>query len=163
ASAAQLTASGAARLADAHVPPPATHAGNGAEEARSLLRRLAELLPRNDLRAIACLQQLVALLGADASVPLREMSTGLDRLGFEVCRRLKGDERTAGIPVIFVTASDQTEEETRGFAAGGVDYITKPFQPPTVRARVRTHLELKDARDLLAQLAALDPLTGITN
>jgi diguanylate cyclase (GGDEF)-like protein len=83
--------------------------------------------------------------------------------GLEVCRRLKADERTASIPVIFVTASGETADETRGFAAGGVDYITKPIQPPTVRARVRTHLELKQARDLLAQMAWLDGLTGIPN
>ena len=83
--------------------------------------------------------------------------------GFEVCRRLKADERTAATPVIFVTASEEIEDETQGFEVGGVDYIAKPIQPPTVRARVRTHVELKQARDLLAQLAWLDGLTGIAN
>src|SRR5581483_5647395 len=52
---------------------------------------------------------------------------------------------------------------TQGFEVGGVDYIAKPIQPPIVRARVRTHVELKQARDLLAQLAWLDGLTGIAN
>ena len=83
--------------------------------------------------------------------------------GFEVCRRLKADERTAQIPVIFVTAREETEDETTGFDAGGVDYITKPAKPAIVRARVRTHLELKQSRDLLAHLAMVDPLTGIPN
>jgi diguanylate cyclase (GGDEF)-like protein len=83
--------------------------------------------------------------------------------GFEVCRRLKADERTSGIPVIFVTAREETEDETTGFDAGGVDYITKPAKPAIVRARVRTHLELKQSRDLLAHLAMVDPLTGIPN
>ena len=86
---------------------------------------------------------------------------GLD--GFETCRRLRADPRTAGIPVIFVTANEATEDEARGFDAGAVDYITKPIRPPVVRARVRTHLELKEARDLLERLASLDPLTGIPN
>jgi diguanylate cyclase (GGDEF)-like protein len=83
--------------------------------------------------------------------------------GFEVCRLLKKDERTSRIPVIFVTAREEVGDETQGFNVGGVDYITKPIQPPIVRARVRTHLELKHARDLLESLASIDPLTGIAN
>lgn len=83
--------------------------------------------------------------------------------GFEVCRRLKSDERTNKIPVIFVTAREEISDEARGFDVGGVDYITKPVQPLIVRARVRTHLELKQARDLLESLASLDGLTGIAN
>lgn len=83
--------------------------------------------------------------------------------GFEVCRRLKSDERTSRVPVIFVTAREEASEEARGFDAGGVDYITKPIRPPVVRARVQTHLELKRSRDLLEQLASIDPLTGIPN
>ena len=80
---------------------------------------------------------------------------GID--GMEVCRRLKGLPVTAGIPVIFVTAMGEAEYETRGFEVGAVDYITKPVNPPVVLARVRTHLELKEARDWLEdQNAALD-------
>jgi len=86
-----------------------------------------------------------------------------DMDGFEVCRRLKSDERTARIPVIFVTAREETHDETRGFEAGAVDYIIKPIVPPIVRARVRTHLELKRARDLLERMASIDGLTGIAN
>ena len=66
--------------------------------------------------------------------------------GFDVCRRLKADERTRRIPVIFVTSLEEVHDEAMGFDVGGVDYITKPFHAPIVRARVRTHLELKQAR-----------------
>jgi diguanylate cyclase (GGDEF)-like protein len=83
--------------------------------------------------------------------------------GFEVCRRLASQPQTAKIPVIFVTALEQSEDEARGFAVGGVDYITKPIRPAVVRARVRTHVELKRSRDALERLAAVDPLTGIAN
>ncbi|MBT4497583.1 MAG: sigma-54-dependent Fis family transcriptional regulator, partial [Gemmatimonadetes bacterium] len=61
--------------------------------------------------------------------------------GYETCRRLKGDERTCEIPVVFITARDEKESLLRGFAVGGVDYITKPFAAEEVQARVRTHLE----------------------
>lgn len=70
------------------------------------------------------------------------MMPGMD--GYEVCRRLKADPATAGIPVIFVTARDQSEDEERGLELGAVDYITKPVNPAIVRARVRTHLDLYD-------------------
>ncbi|HEX8152240.1 MAG TPA: response regulator, partial [Thermoanaerobaculia bacterium] len=83
--------------------------------------------------------------------------------GFEVCRRLKSDAATSRIPVIFVTAREEVGDEARGFNVGGVDYITKPIQPPIVRARVRTHLELKRTHDLLESLASVDALTGIAN
>jgi diguanylate cyclase (GGDEF)-like protein len=62
-----------------------------------------------------------------------------------------------------VTARGEVADETRGFDVGGVDYITKPISPPVVRARVRTHLELKENRDLLAELASRDGLTGAVN
>jgi putative two-component system response regulator len=75
------------------------------------------------------------------------MMPGLD--GFEVCRRLQADPRTCQIPVIFITSLGDYENETLGFAVGGVDYITKPFNPMVVRARVQTHLELKAVRDAL--------------
>jgi diguanylate cyclase (GGDEF)-like protein len=83
--------------------------------------------------------------------------------GFEVCRQMKSDETTSRIPVIFVTAREEVDDETRGFNVGGVDYIAKPIRPPIVRARVQTHLELKHARDLLESLASIDALTGIAN
>ncbi|MFH1134525.1 MAG: two-component system response regulator [Pseudomonadota bacterium] len=69
--------------------------------------------------------------------------------GYEVCRRLKANEATRDIPVIFVTAKSEVEDETKGFEVGGVDYIVKPISPPIVLARVRTHLELTQARKFL--------------
>ncbi|WP_157493368.1 sigma 54-interacting transcriptional regulator [Desulfonatronovibrio magnus] len=76
-----------------------------------------------------------------------------DMDGYEVCRRLKADERTRGTPVIFVTAMDQDEDEELGFSLGAADYITKPFKPSIVRARVRTQINLKLHADLLEQAA----------
>jgi phosphoserine phosphatase RsbU/P len=76
--------------------------------------------------------------------------------GYEVCRRLKADAATRDIPVIFLTGKIEAEDETRGFTVGAVDYIHKPFSPAVVKARVQTHLALRDAREQLArQLAAI--------
>lgn len=68
--------------------------------------------------------------------------------GLDVCRALKTETATASIPVIFVTALSDTQDETLGFEAGAVDYITKPISAPVVRARVRTHLSLVRAEEL---------------
>jgi putative two-component system response regulator len=75
------------------------------------------------------------------------MMPGID--GYEVCRRLKADPRTQDIPVIFLTAKTEVEDEQKGFDVGCVDYITKPISPPIVMARVKTHLLLKSAKDFL--------------
>jgi diguanylate cyclase (GGDEF)-like protein len=83
--------------------------------------------------------------------------------GYEVCRHLQADPRTRDIPIIFVTALNSPEEETRGLEAGAVDYISKPVNPVVVRARVRTHLTLKHQADLLRSMAFQDGLTGIAN
>jgi two-component system sensor histidine kinase/response regulator len=69
--------------------------------------------------------------------------------GLEVCKRLKADEKTKKIPVIFLTASNEIEGVVQAFEAGAVDYVTKPFQAEELLARVRTHLELKNAREAL--------------
>ena len=81
--------------------------------------------------------------------------------GFEVCRRLKADEKTHEIPVIFMTIVAGTEDKVIGFTVGGVDYVTKPFQYEELLARVTTHLrirtltrELQAARELLEQRIA---------
>ena len=68
--------------------------------------------------------------------------------GLDVCRTLKAQAATAAIPVIFVTALADTQDEAQGFEAGAVDYISKPISPPVVRARVRTHLSLVRAEEL---------------
>jgi len=114
-----------------------------------------ELLVATDARRALELAPSVDLILLDVVMP------ELD--GLEVCRRLRADPATARIPVIFVTSREQTEDEMEGFGAGAVDYIVKPIRPAVVRARVRTHLELKNARDALEQLAIADALTGIAN
>lgn len=68
--------------------------------------------------------------------------------GYDVCRQLKADARTQDVPVIFVSALTDMDDEAEGFEAGGVDYIIKPVRAPVVRARVRTHLSLVDAQAL---------------
>ncbi|NIA53987.1 EAL domain-containing protein [Massilia sp. TW-1] len=77
------------------------------------------------------------------------MMPGMD--GFETCRRLKASAATRDIPVIFMTALTETPDKLAGFAAGGVDYVTKPFQIDEVWARVTTHLALRSARKRLAE------------
>src|SRR5690242_9257438 len=64
--------------------------------------------------------------------------------GYEVCTRLKADPETKDIPVIFLTGQTEAEDETRGFEVGAVDYIHKPFSPAVVKARVQTHLVLRE-------------------
>lgn len=74
--------------------------------------------------------------------------------GYEVCRQLKADPRTAGIPVIFLTANVSSDDEEKGFELGAVDYITKPIKPRVVLARIKTHLQLKASADFLEDKAA---------
>ncbi|KAF1079199.1 MAG: hypothetical protein GQF41_4502 [Candidatus Rifleibacterium amylolyticum] len=84
---------------------------------------------------------------------------GMD--GFEVCRRLKADQKTCSVPIIFISILEDERDKVKGFQAGGVDYITKPFQPEEVLARVRTHLRLQklttqlehEVRERTAELA----------
>lgn len=85
--------------------------------------------------------QLPDLILLDVLMP------GMD--GFSVCSRVNSDERTKDIPVIFITALDELSDKAKGFKAGGVDYITKPFDKLDVRARVKTHIALKQAKEAL--------------
>jgi len=94
------------------------------------------------LRSVA--KALPGLILLDVMMP------GMD--GFEVCRRLKEDKATRDIPVIFLTALSEEEDEARGLELGAADYITKPFSPALVKARVRSHLEMKRYRDHLEAL-----------
>ena len=108
-------------------------------------------------------QVLVALNGAKALeiagktdspdlILLDVMMPEMD--GYEVCRRLQESEDTREIPIIFVTAMSDVEDETKGFALGAVDFITKPLSPSIVRARVHTQLALKEARDKIKSFSA---------
>ncbi len=73
--------------------------------------------------------------------------------GYEVCKRLKADEHTHHIPVIFLTAKTSNDDIVSGFQTGGVDYITKPFNKEELFMRIKTHLELKRAHDKISQQA----------
>jgi two-component system sensor histidine kinase ChiS len=77
------------------------------------------------------------------------MMPGMD--GFEVCSRLKSDPQTRDIPVIFLSALDDTANKVKGFATGAVDYISKPFQPEEVHVRVNTHLTMSRLKRSLAE------------
>ena len=82
--------------------------------------------------------------------------------GFETCRRIKQDETRKSVPVVFMTALDSVEDKVAGFTAGGVDYITKPFQQVEVLARIKTHIMLRKRELELEQaLAEIKTLTGI--
>jgi diguanylate cyclase (GGDEF)-like protein len=83
--------------------------------------------------------------------------------GYEVCRLFKVEPQLADIPVIFVTAKTETEDEAKGFAAGGVDYITKPIKRLAVRARVKAHLDLRRSRDRLKGQALVQGTVGVPN
>lgn len=78
------------------------------------------------------------------------MMPGID--GYDVCKSLRNEQKNREIPIIFITARDDAGDETKGFLLGAVDYIIKPFNPDIVRARVKTHLELKRHRDNLSEL-----------
>lgn len=86
-----------------------------------------------------------------------------DMDGYDVCRHLKADPDTQDCAIIFVTAASTSESEIRALSAGAVDFITKPLNPPVVRARVQTHLKLQHQSAALAKLASKDGLTGLYN
>lgn len=86
-----------------------------------------------------------------------------DMDGFGVLKRLKTDIRTKHIPVIFITGSNDVEKEEKALINGAVDYITKPIRPIIVRARINTHITLKNKEDELIYRASHDQLTGLYN
>jgi len=109
-----------------------------------LLKDLYKLkLANNGERALK-----LALTGTRPDIVLLDiMMPVMD--GYETCRQLKANPETMDIPVIFLTAKAEVEDEMKGFEMGAVDYITKPISPPVVLARVQTHLQLKQVRDYL--------------
>lgn len=125
---------------------------------------LAELLQEDHRILLArdgesALNQLrttpVDLVLLDVSMP------GMD--GFEVLARLRADEQTASIPVIFITGKTEEAEEERGLLMGASDYVNKPIRGAVVRARVRSHLILSRQRQELESYARQDGLTGLSN
>ena len=123
----------------------------------SLLEDYSTVIALNGEQAIqrALSDQPPDLILLDVIMP------GLD--GYEVCRLLKKNDGTKKIPIIFITVKTTEAEEAKGLNLGAVDYISKPFSPPIVLARVSNHMELKHQRDLLEHLNITDALTGIAN
>jgi len=126
------------------------------DDAIATLRMLTEILTKEGykvrpieephLALEAALTQPPSLILLDVKMP--KMS------GFEVCRRLKLDERTREVPVIFVSALDELQDRMQGFEVGGVDFISKPIQEAEVLARVKTHLQLRNTQLHLEELVA---------
>ncbi|MEI9898097.1 MAG: response regulator [Chthoniobacter sp.] len=108
---------------------------------------LAETLADEGYRVLAAISGQAALKSAAKAMPdlilLDICMPGMD--GVETCRRLKSDPRTAALPVLFLTANDSTQSLVEGLKAGGVDYITKPFQVEEVLARIIMHVQLAPA------------------
>lgn len=89
------------------------------------------------------------------------MMPGMD--GYEVCRTLKSNQVTQGIPIIFISAKSEEEAETKGLQVGAVDYITKPFRLPIVRARVRSQLDRKRMEEAQRQVERLSAIADLAS
>ncbi|GBC59586.1 hybrid sensor histidine kinase/response regulato r [Desulfonema ishimotonii] len=115
------------------------------DDVRANLRLLAGILAEQGYVVRPVLDGIQALSAIAAETPdLILMDIKMPRLsGYEVCVKLKSDPATCDIPVIFISALSDVEDKVRAFSAGGVDFITKPFQGEEVLARVQTHLKLK--------------------
>jgi sigma-B regulation protein RsbU (phosphoserine phosphatase) len=115
------------------------------DDTRTNLQLLSQTLGDHGYRVRAVTSGARAMESATAEPPdlilLDIRMPGMD--GFEVCRRLKADPRTGEIPVLFISALDEVPDKVNAFAAGGVDYITKPFHVEEVLARTETHLALR--------------------
>ncbi|MFP4390014.1 MAG: response regulator, partial [Desulfococcaceae bacterium] len=113
-----------------------------------VLRVLGEILGAEYRRLAARSgERALRIIAADPPpdlILLDVVMPGMD--GYEVCRRLKASSRTRDIPVIFITALANAADESRGLEEGAVDFLSKPINPMVVRARVRTHLALLQAR-----------------
>ena len=122
------------------------------------LALIVELLrPHYKVKVAASGARALKIVRSDAPPQLVLLDIMMPEMdGYEVCRQLKADAATRNIPVIFLTALTQVEDEARGLALGAVDYITKPVSPPILLARVKNHLALQALHDLdvrrLAQL-----------
>jgi len=103
-------------------------------------------------------QKALDLASADEKPDLILLDVMMPEMdGYEVCSRLKADPSTREIPIIFLTGQTSPDDETRGFAVGAVDYVHKPFSPAVVKARVRSHILLRESRaQLAAQLKAIN-------
>lgn len=125
------------------------------DSAMNLDTLLATLDNSFDLRVAIDGRSALDLIGAGYRPDLILLDVMMPELdGYTVCEQLKADEATADIPIIFLTALNSDEDESKGLTLGAVDYITKPFNPAIVRRRIQTQLELKQHREHLQHLIA---------
>jgi diguanylate cyclase (GGDEF)-like protein len=117
---------------------------------------LVALLADNALEGISiAIDQKPDIILLDVMMP--------DIDGFETCRRLKADNRTSSIPVIFVSAKDQSEDKISGLKLGAIDYVTKPFNKGELQARIGIVLQMMELQEKLLLLANTDELTKLAN
>jgi signal transduction histidine kinase len=123
------------------------------DDTRANLRLLARILTEKGYMVRPVPDGDMALSAAQAEIPdLILLDIKMPRLsGYEVCEKLKADEKTRDIPVIFISALDEVMDKVKAFTIGGVDYITKPFQEEEVFARVQTHLTLRNLQKNLEE------------
>ena len=118
------------------------------------LKLLTEILTNQGFQVRPALSGKLALRSVEVEAPdiilLDVKMPEMD--GYDVCRRLKSDEKSRRIPVIFISALDETLDKVKGFEVGGVDYITKPFEPAEVLARVNIHLGLRQLQEHMEEL-----------
>ena len=124
---------------------------------------LVELLKEYDARTVIDGRSALAAVKEEKPdvILLDILMPGMD--GFEVCKKLKESPKTEDIPVIFLSASHETESIVKAFEVGGVDYISKPYKTQEVLIRIQTHLKLKSALDMLENRSLYDELTGVNS
>jgi DNA-binding NtrC family response regulator len=130
------------------------------DDTSASLRLLTDLLAKHGYRVRPASDGALALKSVAAKTPdLILLDISMPEMdGYEVCRRLKADEKSSRIPVIFISSFGDAQQKVTGFEAGGVDYITKPFEAEEVLARVRTHLQLRRVEELQRAFEEIEAL-----
>ena len=135
------------------------------DDDRDVLNLLKSILAGEGYAVITAVDGKQGIMEAQKNRPdlilLDITMPGMD--GYEVCRMIKNEEVIKDIPIFFLTAKNENEDEVNGLLMGAVDYIKKPFYAPIVKSRIKTQLELKIKTDMLERLAAIDGLTNIYN
>jgi len=135
------------------------------DDERSNRKVLSDLLSDEfDIVLAKNAAQVFRRLNSDQAIDLILLDIMLpDTDGYEILRKMKNTEEQKNIPVIFITVLDSIEDEEKAFKTGAVDFITKPFHPSIVKARVQNQIKLIEQRRMLEEMAGIDGLTGINN
>lgn len=133
------------------------------DDTKENIQMLTGLLEDYDLLVALSGEKALSIAGAEKIdlILLDILMPGLD--GYETCRKLKSSNKTKDIPIIFITAKTDEDSIEKAYEEGGVDYVTKPFKPRELLARVRTHLKLQSVIDHLEHISSYDQMTGIYN